>query len=263
MRTGRFLILLGILFGGTFLWAAGSSLLPSVSPQLPVKELSAKLGQIQENAKELPSLWDRLYRIVAFKSAVEAKLNRKTYVPLSDIPLTLQQAIIAVEDNRFYRHMGFDIEGIIRAALVNMQSGELVEGGSTITQQLIKNLFLTNDRTMGRKAEELLLSIIMEMRYTKEEIMEMYLNTIYFGSNAYGIGPATYVYFGKTPPKLTLAESTLLAGLPNAPSLYSPYEDLKAAKERQAVVLQTMVRHGFIGPNQALEAKSVPINLAR
>lgn len=263
MRIGRFLILLGILFLGTFLWAAGNSLLSPLSTQAPVKELTSKINQVRETAKELPSLWDRMYRIIALKSAVDSKLNKKTYVPLSDIPLTLQQAIIAVEDNRFYRHVGFDIEGIIRAALVNMQSGELVEGGSTITQQLVKNLFLTNDRTMGRKAEELVLSIAMEMRYSKEEIIEMYLNTIYFGSNAYGIGPATYVYFGKTPAKLTLAESALLAGLPNAPSLYSPYEDLKAAKERQAIVLQTMVRHGFIGPNQAQEAKLLPIDLAR
>ena len=263
MTKGRFLIALSLLFACAFLWAGGTSLLSSFGKQVPVKEINAKVDLVKETAKELPGLFDRLVRIVALKSAVDKKLNKNTVFPLRDIPLTMQQAIIAVEDNRFYRHVGFDIEGIARAALVNLQSGELLEGGSTITQQLVKNLFLTQERTMGRKVEELLLSITMELRYSKEEILEMYLNNIYFGSNAYGIGQASKVYFGKTPSALTLAESALLAGLPNAPSLYSPYEDLKAAKERQAIVLQTLVRHSYIGPTQAQEAKAAPLKFMK
>lgn len=264
MTKKRFLMLLGFVFLFSFLWGAGgSSILSPATKQTSLDQLNTKVGMITDKAKELPGLYDRLWRIVALKSAVATKVNSQSAVPLRNIPLTLQQAIIAVEDQRFYRHIGFDIEGIIRATLVNMQSGELVEGGSTITQQLVKNLFLSHERTMVRKLEELILSVDMELRYSKEEILEMYLNNIYFGSNSYGIGQAAKTYFAKTPDKLTLGECALLAGLPNAPSLYSPYENLKASQERQAVVLQAMVRHGYIGPSAALEAKAAPLKLAR
>lgn len=263
MTKGRFLFVLLIVFTGAFLWAGGSNLVSPLIKQAPAKELSAKMETAAEKAKELPGLWDRLVRIVALKSAVDKQINKKTAVALRDIPLSMQQAIIAVEDNRFYRHFGFDVEGIIRAALVNMQFGEVIEGGSTITQQLIKNLFLSQERSMVRKLEELILAIDMELRYSKEEILEMYLNNIYFGSNAYGISQAAKIYFNKTPDKLTLNECALLAGLPNAPSVYSPYEDFKAAKERQSVVLQAMVRHGYIGSTAAQEAKAAPLKLAR
>lgn len=263
MTKGRFIIFLVIVFAATFLWSGGTSLLSSFTTPVSVKDIHSQMDMVSEKAKELPGLWDRFYRVAALKTAVEKKLNPKTAVPLSRIPLIMQQAIISVEDNRFYRHVGFDIEGIIRATLVNMQSGELVEGGSTITQQLVKNMFLTHERSMGRKIEELILSVDMELRYSKEEILEMYLNHIYFGANAYGIGEAARIYFNKTPDKLTLGECALLAGLPNAPSLYSPYTDLKAARERQSVVLQTMVRNGYIGPSAAQEAKAAPLKLAR
>lgn len=263
MKKSHFLALLAVIFITAFWWAGGSSLVPKFPGAAPVKEITAAVDKTKEGAKEAASWWDRFYRIIALKSAVNAKIDRKNYVPLRDIPLTLQQAIIAVEDNRFYRHYGFDVEGIIRAMLVNLQAGEVVEGGSTITQQLVKNLFLTREQTVGRKAEEFILALDMELRYSKEEILEIYLNTIYFGSNAYGIGQAAKIYFAKKPIDLTLAESSLLAGLPNAPSLFSPYEDFKAAKGRQAVVLQTMVKHGYIGPSMAQEAKTAPIILAR
>ncbi len=209
------------------------------------------------------SAWGRVQRVIFLKSAVDAKLDKKSYIRLSDIPLPMQQAIIAVEDSRFYHHMGFDIEGILRAALVNVQTGSFAEGGSTITQQLIKNLFLSQERTMGRKIEEVILAIDIEMRYSKEEILEMYLNTIYFGSGAYGIGEASAIYFGKPPFHLNLAECAMLAGLPNAPSLTSPYVNFAAAKERQAVVLAAMSRNSYIGPAQAQEAKLTPILLAK
>lgn len=175
----------------------------------------------------------------------------------------MQQAIIAVEDSRFYQHSGFDVEGILRATLVNVQTGSFAEGGSTISQQLIKNLFLSQERTLGRKAEEFILAIDIEMNYSKEEILEMYLNTIYFGSGAYGIGEASNIYFGKPPFHLNLAECAMLAGLPNAPSLTSPYVSFEAAKQRQAVVLAAMTRNGYIGPAQAQDAKLTPILLAK
>lgn len=250
----RFFILLVILFVASFWYAGGSSLINLAVP-------SSK--QAQQTVSSLSNGWDRLYRVIALKSSVDAKLNKKDYTKLEDIPITMQQAIIAVEDNRYYRHMGFDVEGIIRAALVNLQTGSIVEGGSTITQQLVRNLFLTQDRSLTRKIEEIVLAIDMELRYTKEEILEMYLNTVYFGSGNYGIGPAAKVYFGKEPAKLNLAECSMLAGLPNAPSLISPYVNFSAAKDRQAIVLSTMVKNGYIGPSMAEQAKQYPIKLAK
>lgn len=258
LRVGRIAALLAIVFAVTFFWAGGELLLRSSMPKINILPAGAA-----ETAAEVSSAWERVHRVIFLKNAVDAKLDKNTYVRLSDIPLPMQQAIIAVEDSRFYHHMGFDIEGIFRATLVNVQTGAFTEGGSTITQQLIKNLFLTHERTLVRKAEEFVLSIALEMRYSKEEILEMYLNTIYFGSGAYGIGEAAAIYFGKPPFHLNLAECAMLAGLPNAPSLTSPYVNFTAAKQRQAVVLAAMARNSYIGPSQAQEATLTPILLAK
>lgn len=254
MTKRNFILLLLFLFLISFLWAGGSTVL---SRYVPAASSNQKV------ISSLAGIWDRAYRIIALKSAVAAKIDKSHYVSLQEIPLSLQQAIIAVEDNRFYRHAGFDIEGILRATLVNMQSGEITEGASTITQQLVKNLFLSQDQTFGRKIEEIILSIDMELRYSKEEILELYLNSIYFGSGAYGIGNAAITYFGEPPSKLNLAECAMLAGLPNAPSLTSPYVDFAAAKQRQAVVLASMVKYGYINPSLAQETKLIPLRLAR
>jgi membrane peptidoglycan carboxypeptidase len=252
MRSGKFWLFLIIVFVAAFAWAGGGGgLMPKIAPKLP-----AVTG-------DADSALARIHRVLALKSAVAATIERKNYIPLKDIPLTMQQAIIAVEDHRFYKHIGLDIEGILRASLVNLQSGAIEEGASTITQQLVKNLFLTTDKTWGRKLEEVVLALDMELRYSKEEILEIYLNTIYFGSGAKGIGPASGIYFAKKPADLTLAESALLAGLPNAPSLYSPYVDLNAARQRQAIVLAAMNRYGYIGPATAQEARQAPLKLAK
>ncbi|HWR44426.1 transglycosylase domain-containing protein [Sporomusa sp.] len=258
VRTGRLLALLLIVFTIAFLWAGGDLVLRSAIPKTTVLPAGAA-----DTVSSVTGVWERVHRIIFLKSAIGAKLDKKRYIGLNDTPLALQQAIIAVEDSRFYQHMGFDIEGILRATLVNVQTGSFAEGGSTITQQLIKNLFLTQERTLSRKLEEVILAIDIELRYSKEEILEMYLNTIYFGSGAYGIGEASTIYFGKPPFHLNLAECALLAGLPNAPSLTSPYVDFAAAKQRQAVVLAAMARHSYIGPAQAQEAKLTPILLAK
>lgn len=252
--SNRFIYLLVIVFLAAFWWGGGRSLIPAVAP--PSDKVVAGLSTLSGG-------WDSLYRIVFLKSSVEAKIDKKSYVQLKDIPLTLQQAIIAVEDNRFYRHIGFDIEGILRASLVNLQAGTIAEGGSTITQQLARNLFLSQERSFSRKIEEVLLAVDLELRYSKDEILELYLNSVYFGSGSYGIGQASQGYFGKPPAKLNLAESSMLAGLPNAPSLISPYVDFSAAKQRQAIVLSTMVKNGFIGPALAEETKRTPIRLAK
>jgi Membrane carboxypeptidase/penicillin-binding protein len=251
MRSGKLLLVLILVFSAAFFWAGGAPALPHLLPKPAVAKT------------DVADTWTRVYRLFALKTAVEAGIDRKNYTSLKDIPLTLQQAIIAVEDHRFYQHRGLDIEGILRASLVNLQHGGIAEGASTITQQLVKNLFLTSDQTWGRKGEELVLALDMELRYTKEEILELYLNTIYFGSGANGIGQASKIYFAKKPADLSLAESALLAGLPNAPSLYSPYVDLDAAKQRQAVVLSAMNRYGYIGPTTAQEAKQASLRLAK
>jgi penicillin-binding protein 1A len=257
MKLGRFSIFLLILFSAAFLWGGGGNMIRQWIPAVAAT-FSQKLPPAEK-----AGAWKDFYRIIALKSAVNAKLDKKNYVPLQQIPLPLQQAMIAVEDNRFYHHYGIDIEGIIRASLVNMQTGTYAEGGSTITQQLVKNLFLTQQKTLTRKAEEVVLALDMELRYSKEDILEMYLNTIYFGSGAYGIHDAAKIYFNKKPADLTLPECAMLAGLPNAPSLTSPYVNFRAAKERQRVVLDAMVKYGYIGQQTAENARLAPIVLAK
>lgn len=211
------------------------------------------------------SLVVKAKRFMNLSEAIKERVaeQHSTYVALDEIPLSLQQAVIATEDIRFYRHCGVDLEGVARAAFTNLQDGQFTEGGSTITQQLVKNLFLSQDKTISRKIEEVVLALGVEMRFSKDEILEMYLNEIYYGSGAYGVSAAADIYFGKKAKNLTLAETAMLAGLPQAPSLYSPYVNLTAAKQRQATVLDLMVRHGFISPGMAEKAKNEPLQLAK
>lgn len=211
---------------------------------------------------ESNSTLNRLERVFFLKQAVNTRINSANYVKLQDIPESMQQAVVAVEDRKFYNHWGFDMEGIFRASLVNLQYGQVKEGASTITQQLVKNLFLSQEQTMGRKAEEFVLAMDMELNYSKDEILELYLNTIYFGSGYYGIKEASEGYFGKEPAMLALPESAMLAGIPNAPSLYSPYVDFMLAKKRQFIVLDAMTAAGYLRESVADDAKIKPIYLA-
>ena len=197
-------------------------------------------------APESPDAFARLKRLLFLHDAVTERMADKRIVASDELPDTLLKAVVSVEDARFFSHPGFDIEGIVRATLVNLQHGEIEEGASTITQQLVKNLFLSQEQSFSRKAEELALALDLEMRYSKMEILTLYLNTIYFGSGYYGIYDAAHGYFGKEPKDLTLPEAAMLAGLPNAPSLYSPYEDFLLAKKRQFIVLDAMARTGAI-----------------
>lgn len=175
-------------------------------------------------------------------------------IPLAKVPKDLQNAFIAVEDVRFYEHSGIDFRGIARALLSNVMGSDL-QGGSSITQQLAKNAFLTQERTWTRKIQEAFISIQLEHKYTKPEILEMYLNEIYFGQGAYGVESAALTYFGKHAKDLTLAESAMLAGLPKSPNYYSPLTNPKAGLERQRVVLNQMQKYGFITEAQANRAK--------
>lgn len=265
MKKIRFLFFLCILFFIAFFLANGSTISPGQAFQtihryLPVSHIDTS-ENTTDGLQAAPTL-ERLKRVLFLRQAIDRKLNHEHYVTIDKIPQSLQQAVIAVEDNRFYSHHGFDPEGIARAALVNLQYSEIEEGASTITQQLVKNLFLSHERSFGRKAEEFILALDVEAHYSKDEILELYLNTIYFGSNYYGIGPASEGYFAKPPAKLELPETAMLAGLPNAPSLYSPYVDFIMAKKRQFVVLDAMVRTGYITKDIAEDAKIKPVYLA-
>lgn len=185
--------------------------------------------------------------------------ERRTLVSIKRIPQHLKDAVVAIEDERFFQHKGLDFRGITRAVLKNILNIEFKQGASTITQQLARSLFLTRKKTMIRKTKEALLSLEIERKYNKEQILEMYLNQVYWGAGAYGIASAAYSYFRKDVGELSLAESTLLAGLLQAPEAYSPYRHLEKALVRQKIVLRKMKECGFISADKEKIARSAPL----
>ncbi len=187
-----------------------------------------------------------------------AEQNR-TNVLLKDMPPFLLQAVIATEDERYYQHPGVDLLGMLRALLVDIRAGANVQGGSTITQQYVKTAFITPERTVKRKASEVVLAYRLEQHYTKNQILEMYLNTIYFGHGAYGVQSASRVYFGKDVGKLTVPEAALLAGVIKSPRRYSPHYDAAAAKIRRDTVLGQMRDQAYIDESTYAEAVASPI----
>ncbi|MFH1074455.1 MAG: PBP1A family penicillin-binding protein [Candidatus Firestonebacteria bacterium] len=190
-------------------------------------------------------------------------VEQRTLVPLSRIPEKLKKTILVIEDDGFYSHLGISPLSILRAFLVNLSHGRVEQGGSTITQQLAKNLFLTQDRTFSRKIREVMLSFKIEYRYTKDEILEMYLNQINMGSGAYGVETAARTYFGKHVEELSLPECALLAGLPRAPNKYSPYNNPKKAKQRRDRIIDRLIKKRLITKLEADTAKHTPIRVHR
>lgn len=182
-------------------------------------------------------------------------------VKLARIPKFLIHATLAAEDKDFYDHHGFSFKGIVRAVLANAQAGGIVQGASTITQQLARNLYLTHDRTWTRKAREALLTLQLEIHYSKNQILEMYLNNIYYGHGCYGIGRAAYVYFHKRVEDLTLAESAFLAGIPRGPQYYSPYFHKDRATNRQQDILDLMKKNKTIASTFNKTARHQPISI--
>jgi len=183
------------------------------------------------------------------------------HVTLADIPAYVPQAIIAIEDRRFYHHFGVDVLGVLRAVFRNAVAGHTVQGGSTLTQQLAKNLFLSPERAMKRKVQEMLLALWLEHTYSKDQIMVAYLNRVYLGSGAYGVDAAARTYFNKPAHDLTIREAAIIAGLLRAPSRYSPMHDPAQAMERAKVVLQAMVEEGYVTDAQrrtAIASVAVP-----
>lgn len=193
------------------------------------------------------------------KVLAELFLERRSFVPHYQIPERLKQAFIAIEDQRFYSHSGVDLLGIMRAAFRNIMAGGVVQGGSTITQQLTKILFLRPEKSLSRKIKELVISLQIEKKYTKDEILGMYLNQSYFGTRAYGIEAAAQTYFGKSVYDLSVAESAMLAGLQKAPTMYSPFRNPNKAKARRQVVLGRMLVCGFISKEELEKANAEPM----
>ena len=182
-------------------------------------------------------------------------------VELEEIPDTLIQAIIATEDKNFYHHAGYDLMGLARSIVANIMAGRVVQGASTITQQLSRILFLNNEKTFNRKIKEFVIAARIEKSISKDQILEMYLNNVYLGSGAYGVEGAAQIYFNKSVKQLTLPEIALIAGLPQAPSVYSPFNNLKKAEKRRNQVLKRMYKMRFITKDEYLNAKKENIKL--
>ena len=232
---------------------AGAGFLLSITGTLP--DVSQTLSPAASS-----QIYDCKGRLI---TTVHAEQNRLP-VKLADTPKDLQNAFIAAEDIRFYKHHGIDPIGIARAVVSNIRHRDATgQGGSTITQQLARNAFLTQEQTLKRKLLEAVLAVEIENKYTKAEILEMYMNQIYFGQGAYGVQTASHVYFGKDVKDLNLAQCAMLAGLPNSPNYYSPFHNLQAAKYRQGVVLDQMAKYGYISQEQANEAKAQDLGLVK
>ncbi|WP_438348255.1 transglycosylase domain-containing protein [Paenibacillus sp. FA6] len=238
-RKNRLRTIVKLLFGVTIivLLAGGVLLLYLYNTGLPVADT------------------DRNSRILDNQDRVMATFSTsgRSYEPvtLDQISSTLVEATLSVEDRKFYDHSGFDIKGMGRAVLVNLEKMDRSQGASTLTQQLARNLYLSHAKTWSRKIMEALYTVQLEMKYSKTEIFQMYLNEIYYGHGAYGIEAASRMYFGKSSSDLTLAESAMLAGIPKGPTYYSPYNHMDNALTRQKIVLSTMVKTGYITKQEA------------
>jgi len=249
---GRFFRMLGlaVLFGVLLGVGIVAGIVASYSRNLP---------DINRMADYQPS---RSTRVFARNGQQIADLytENRIWVPISQIPIPVRNAFIATEDEHFYQHHGVDFGGIARAAVADWRH-EQFQGASTITQQLARRLFLSDEVSIGRKIQEILLAMEIERYYTKDEILERYLNIIYFGSGAYGIQAAAHTYFGTDVDKLTIGQAAMLAGLPAAPSDYSPFVSYDRAKERQEHVLARMLAQGYITQDQADDARTRPLGL--
>ena len=220
---------------------------------------SVKIDESKMMFENNTSIYDKNNQEI---QSLSSSQNREMF-HLKDLPEYLKMAFVMTEDKRFYQHGSVDPKGIFRALYNDVMTGSKKEGASTITQQLARNVFLSNEKTYERKSKEIIIAAEIEKKYTKDQILEMYLNYIYLGSGAYGVQAAAHEYFGKDAKDLTIAESALLAGLPKAPSSYSPRNHLDLAKKRRAVVLSIMRKNNLITPEQEKEANDEEITLAK
>ena len=204
-----------------------------------------------------------MYKEVVSKESIEKKVEKikeyDNYISISEVPETYKNATIAIEDHRFYSHGAIDVFTTARSFIENIRNKELSNGGSTITQQVARNMYFTQEKSFIRKVAELFVAVDLEKNYSKDEILEMYLNIIYFGDGYTGLKQASYGYYRKSPSKLSLAEQAMLAGIPNAPSIYSPNVNPELAKKRQQKVLDAMVKYGYISKAEANNISGVDL----
>lgn len=197
------------------------------------------------------NMYKQAIEITGLEDKVIDIQNISNYTKLDEVPKTYINAVISVEDHRFYKHNGIDIIAIGRAAFNDIKQMSFVEGGSTITQQLAKNIYFTQDKKIERKFAEVFMAFEIEKNYSKDEILEFYINTSYFGDNCYTVKEASRHYFNKKPNEMTDYESIMLAGIPNAPSVYAPTQNLELAKQRQKQVLSKMIEYEYITREEA------------
>lgn len=199
-------------------------------------------------------MYEKAINKTSLSEKVKTIMEDENYVTLDNVSEDFKNAIVSIEDHRFYEHDGIDIIGIGRAILANIKARNAsYQGGSTITQQICKNMYLTQEKQFTRKIAEAFLAFDLESAYSKADILEIYINTIYFGNGYYGIQEASMGYYNKSPKDLDLNESSLLAGIPNAPSAYSPTKNKKLAIERQKKVLEAMVKYNYISQEEMNE----------
>ena len=233
-------------------WAGAIAFLGLVSLVVAVAVAMASLPDYQQLSRR--SDLGQMVRVRAADGSLLVSLGPSfgRWLRYDEIPPTMRAAMIAVEDKRFRSHIGVDPIGVARSFKVRLESGRWRQGGSTITQQLARNIFLTNSRTFGRKVKEAVLALALERKFSKDEILELYLNRVYFGGGAYGIDAASRTFFGHGAERLSLAEAAIVAGLVKAPSNYSPTADVEAARGRAGVVLNSMVENGFLPRSAAV-----------
>lgn len=192
------------------------------------------------------SLYREALEDKSLEQTMEEVREKANYTSIDQLPRMYKDAVVAVEDHRFYKHPGIDVIAIGRALWNDLKAGKLVEGGSTITQQLAKNLFFGQEKKLSRKTAEIFMSLEIEKNYSKDEILELYINSIYFGNGYYCVYDASQGYFSKKPGQMSDYECTLLAGIPNAPSVYGLYDNPQLAARRQKQVLDQMVKNGYL-----------------
>jgi penicillin-binding protein 1A len=227
---------------------------------LVLREIRKDLPPVDQLAAYRPAVASQVYASGG-ELIGEFFLEKRYLVPLDKIPVVVRQAFVSAEDSNFYHHRGIDVGSIARAFVNNLFAGEVVQGGSTITQQVVKSLLLTPERSYERKIKEVLLSLSLEQHFTKDEILYLYLNQIYLGAGAYGVAAAAQVYFNKDVEDLTLPEAALLAGLPQAPSRTSPIHHPKRARARELYVLSRMESDGHITHDQSENAARIPVHV--
>jgi len=251
-RTVRFFLVFLFIVGGLATAGVGYVL---------YAEISANLPQVESLTQYRPPM---VTQVLADDGTVmgEFYLEKRYLVPFERIPAVVRNAFLAAEDDGFYRHGGIDFVSVGRAFLSNVAAGDKVQGGSTITQQVVKQILLTPQKSYERKIKEMILALRLERQLTKDQILWLYLNNLYLGSGVYGVGAAAREYFGKNVEQLTTAEAALLAGLPQAPSRYSPVKNWALAKGRQRYVLERMAEVGFITTDEAAAALAEPLALA-